>query len=291
MPARSGKAQLAAVVGDPIGHSLSPAIHEYWLSQHGIDGAYIPLRIGIASFSEQIAALKAFGFCGFNITLPHKQEMLPYVDQLTSAAKACGAVNTVYEKKGVWHGDNSDASGCMAHLLTSAKLSSLCDKNITIIGAGGAARGVAYGAIIQHTAKLHVINRTAARAEALVSAVQSYAKESVIEAYIMEDAAGILPDTDILIQTTSCGMEGQPPLDAAIDVALLPDHAVVYDIVYQPLITPLLKAAQGRGLTCVDGLGMLLHQAVPGFEAWFGVRPEVTPELRTYIEGLLPPCK
>jgi len=269
----------AFVVGHPIAHSRSPLIHGHWLAEHGIPGSYERLDVTPAAFPDFMRALPDSGFRGGNVTIPHKEAAFAWADILTPRAKAIGAVNTlVVEPDGRIRGDNTDAPGFCAHLDHSLGLAwpERAGGTALVLGAGGAARAIVVGLAERGLRRIWVANRTAARAEAVAALAPGI---GAVVAW--DDLPAALGGTGLLVNTTSLGMRGQPPL--ALDLSPLPAEAAVADIVYAPLETELLAAARRRGLSAVDGLGMLLHQAVPGFEAWFGARPAVTPELRDRI--------
>lgn len=273
----SGKARLAGVMGWPVGHSLSPRLHNYWLDLHGIDGAFVPLPVAPEHFAQALRILPRLGFRGVNVTVPHKEAALAAVDRLDPLARRIGAVNTiVMSEDGTLSGSNTDAYGFSAHLAASVPGFSAASGTAVIIGAGGAARAVAVALTDMGAPEIRIINRTLARAEELALALGGSAH--VVD---WSGRARALEGASIVVNTTTQGMAGQPALD--LDLSRLPASAVVYDIVYNPLETALLAAARGRGHRVVDGLGMLLHQAVAGFEAWFGVRPEVTAQLRAHV--------
>lgn len=272
----TGAAKLAGVMGWPIAHSRSPRIHGHWLKQYGIDGAYVPLAIRPEHLSEAFAALPKVGFRGWNITLPHKEAALRLVDARTPAADRIGAVNTVtVQPDGSLSGDNSDAFGFIAHLYQSAP-DWPRQKPAVVLGAGGAARAICFALLEAGVPEIRLINRTLARAESLAAD-----NGSSVRPVAWDEREGALDGAGLLVNTTSLGMHGQPSLELRLDA--LPGDAVVNDIVYVPLETPLLAGAKARGLETVDGLGMLLHQARPGFERWFGHRPEVTEALHAAI--------
>lgn len=267
----------AFVVGHPIGHSRSPLIHGYWLRKHGLEGSYERVDIAPADFADFLRSFQDEGFRGGNVTIPHKQAAFRLADTLTERARRLQAVNTLWVEDGCIHGDNTDELGFIASL--DQALGSDWDREIRtvlVLGAGGAARAVIAGLLDRGLERVMIANRTLARAQDLAASDRNR-----IEALAWDEIAGALSGADILVNTTSLGMTGQPPLN--LDLAGLPDHAAVADIVYVPLETPLLAAARRRGLRAVDGLGMLLHQAAPGFARWFGVTPEVTPTLRSVI--------
>jgi shikimate dehydrogenase len=265
------------VVGHPIKHSRSPLIHGYWLREHGLEGSYERVDVAPADFASFLRGFQGEGFRGGNVTIPHKQAAFQHADALTGRAKRLQAVNTLWIEDGRIHGDNTDELGFIASL--DQALGSDWDRTARtalVLGAGGAARAVIAGLLDRGLERVVVANRTLERAQELTAF-----DPRRIEAVAWDKLAAALARSDLLVNTTSLGMDGQPPL--ILDLTGLPDHAVVADIVYVPLETPLLAAARGRGLRAVDGLGMLLHQAVPGFARWFGVTPEVTPALRAVI--------
>ena len=267
----------AGVMGWPVAHSLSPRLHGYWLAEHHIDGRYDALEIAPKGFAEGLAGLARKGLAGVNLTVPHKQAALCHMASLSPAAQAIGAVNTVVVgNDGVLAGDNTDGFGFMENLRVGAPAWSAPSGPAVVIGAGGAARAVCHGLLAAGAPEVRVVNRTAARTEALIAldAGRIVARPWAARAEALDGAA-------LLVNTTTLGMGGQPALDLAL--AALPPGALVTDIVYAPLETPLLAAARRRGNPVVDGLGMLLHQARPGFAAWFGVMPEVTPALRAHV--------
>lgn len=275
----SGGARLAGVMGWPIGHSLSPRIHGYWLETLGIDGAYVPLAVASENLTDALRALPKLGFAGVNITIPHKQAALAALDHVDDLARRIGAVNTVtVGAGGTLAGSNTDAFGFIEHLRAGAPRLEFGGGPVVILGAGGAARGVAVALIDAGAADIRLLNRTRARAEALAGDLGAG-----IEILDWRERADALDGAALLVNTTSLGMTGAEALDLSLEK--LPSSAVVNDIVYAPLQTPLLAAARARGNDVVDGLGMLLHQARPGFAAWFGAEPEVTPGLRDHILG------
>ncbi len=270
----SGAAKIAGVMGWPIDHSRSPCLHGFWLNNHRIDGAYIPLAVAPEHFSSVLIGLSRSGFRGVNVTVPHKEQAYRSCDTVDEDAKRIGAVNTiVFGEEGQIHGSNTDAFGFIENIRQYADF--IGGKSV-VLGAGGAARAVCVALLDNGATEIQLINRTIERAQKLASELGS--KISVCNWKTRHDA---LLDAAILVNTTSLGMVGQPPLDLTLD--LLPTSAIVSDIVYVPLETNLLAKARARGNNVVDGLGMLLHQARPGFEAWFGVRPEVTDDLREFV--------
>ena len=260
---------LAGVLGDPIGHSRSPALHGHWLKRHGIDGAYVPLHVRGHDLEETLRLLPRVGFAGCNVTIPHKAAALALSDQATDRARAIGAANTLTFRDGAIHADNTDGAGFLANLRAGSDWAP--DRPAVVLGAGGAARGVVAALAEAGVPEIRISNRTRAKADALA------------DAFPRTVTSDGLADAGLLVNTTSLGMIGQPPLE--MDLADLPRDAVVTDIVYVPLLTPLLKRAAARGNPTVDGLGMLLHQAAPGFAAWFGVTPVVDDDLRRAVTG------
>lgn len=278
----SGKARLAGVLGWPVSHSLSPRLHGYWLKRYGIDGAYLPLGAAPASLDRVVRALVDLGFRGFNATLPHKESLLTLCDEVTPEARRIGAVNTVVIDGDRLRGGNSDAFGFAENLRTGAADWQPANGPAVVLGAGGAARAVIAALQDLGVPEIRLANRTEARAADLASAFEVPELAPIrIQPWAERDEA--LAGAGLLVNTTTLGMAGQPALDLALEA--LPGTAVVTDIVYAPLETPLLAAARARGNPVVDGLGMLLHQARPGFEAWFGRPPEVTAELRGFLLG------
>ncbi|MDR3439609.1 shikimate dehydrogenase [Telmatospirillum sp.] len=275
----SGKAKLAGVIGWPVGHSWSPRLHGHWLEFYGIDGAYVPLPVRPADFAEVLRALPRMGFSGANVTLPHKETALALVDHLDPLARRIGAVNTlIVRSDGSIEGRNTDAFGFRENLRHVLPGLSLAAGPAVVVGAGGAARAVVAALEDAGAPEIRLVNRTRERAENLAKSMGALVR--VID---WEQRHDCLADTALLVNTTTQGMSGQPPLPLLLD--RLPLTATVTDLVYVPLETPLLADARRRGLAVVDGLGMLLHQARPGFEAWFGVMPEVTDTLRRFVEA------
>ena len=282
----SGRAVLAGIMGWPVGHSLSPRLHGFWLRQHRIDGAYVPLAVEPGNLAQALHALPALGFRGVNLTIPHKEPALAVVDRITPAAARIGAVNTVIVGPDGLLGDNTDGYGFMASLAAGAPGWRAADGPAALLGAGGAARAIAVALIDAGAPELRLVNRTQERAEALAGQIGDIAREHGAALAVLPWQGGdALAGASLLVNTTSLGMTGQPPLE--IDLQSLPRAALVTDIVYSPLETGLLAAARARGHAVVDGLGMLLHQARPGFHAWFGVDPEVSEALcATVLAGL-----
>jgi len=272
-----GTTRVAGLMGWPVRHSRSPQLHGYWLAEHGIDGAYVPLPVEPTRLETALRALPALGFIGVNITVPHKASALSLVDRVNPIARRAGAVNTVVvQPDGTLEGRNTDAFGFLAALEQDAPQWQ-ADRPAVVLGAGGSARAVIVALIDAGLTEIRVINRTRAKAEALQELGPSV---RVIE---WDKRSAALDGAGLVVNTTTLGMAGQPALE--LDLRALPGDAVVNDIVYSPLETPLLSTARGRGNPVVDGLGMLLHQARPAFHAFFGLDPTVTPALRTYVLG------
>ena len=271
----------ACVIGWPVAHSRSPVIHRYWLKLYGLDGAYEQEAVRPEEIEDFLHSLGQRGYEGANVTLPHKEAALAAADRPDAAATAIGAANTLWlDDKGLLHASNTDAYGFMTHLSAEAPDWNKGKRPVMVLGAGGAARAILHGLLDAGASKILLANRTEDRAKALA---QSFG--SRVSLVPWGDRNRALAGCGLLVNATSLGMTGKPPLD--LDLSALPLDATVADIVYSPLQTPLLAAAKARGNRTVDGLGMLLHQAVPGFERWFGVRPEVTPELRAYVAAHL----
>jgi shikimate dehydrogenase len=274
----------AAIVGWPVEHSRSPALHGFWLKQQGIDGHYgrLPVEPNRAALERLVAFLKETPNArGCNLTLPHKVDILPLLDTIDPAAARIGAVNTVIKRSdGTLEGRNSDAFGFLAALIEGAPRWTAAKGPVVVLGAGGAARAIVASLVDAGVPELRLLNRTQSSAIDLGTAfTPDDGRRIAIERW--EDRSAVLEDTTLLVNTTSLGMKGQPPLD--IDLARLPKDAAVDDIVYVPLETPLLAAARARGNRCVDGLGMLLHQGRMGFEAWFGRKVAVSEEQRQAV--------
>jgi shikimate dehydrogenase len=270
----SGKARVAAVIGWPVAHSRSPRVHGHWLQRYAIDGAYVPLAVRPQVFTRALRALADLGFAGANVTLPHKEAALATADEVSPRARAIGAANTIVVRGGRLLADNTDGYGFLENLRQGAPAWHPAAGPAVVLGAGGAARAVVHALLEAGVAELRLANRTRSRAETLA---QSFAGVRVFDwgdARVLEDAA-------LLANSTSLGMSGQPPLEIALD--RLPPAALVTDLVYSPLETALLSSARARGNATVDGLGMLLHQARPGFAAWFGREPEVDEALRRAV--------
>lgn len=277
----TGAAQvpLAGVIGWPVAHSRSPALHGHWLQRHGLRGHYVPLAVAPEHLAQVLQALPRMGFVGANVTIPHKEAVLALADVITDRAALIGAANTlVFRPDGRIHADNTDGYGFLANLTQQAPGWQPASGPAAIIGAGGAARAVVAALLERGVPELRIANRTRARAERI--------REDFGARVVVHDWARLgemLQDAMTVVNTTSMGMKGQPPLQLPLD-ALSP-RMLVTDLVYTPLETDLLRAARERGCTTVDGLGMLLHQAAPGFERWFGVKPSVDDALRAAVLG------
>jgi shikimate dehydrogenase len=265
----------AFVCGHPIAHSRSPLIHGFWLKQHAIDGSYEAVDVAPADFARFAATLADQGYAGGNVTIPHKEAAFAAASRRDAAAEMIGAVNTLWLEDGALVGGNTDAAGFAANLDEHAAGWENAGAAV-VLGAGGAARAVIHALKQRGVPDIRLVNRTVARGQELAGRFGAG-----VSAYGFEAADELLSDAGLLVNTTSLGMHGNEQLPA--DPQRLPDGAIVTDIVYVPLETPLLAEARRRGLKTVDGLGMLLHQAVPGFEKWFGVRPQVTEELRALV--------
>jgi shikimate dehydrogenase len=265
----------ACVIGWPVEHSRSPLIHAYWLKRYGIAGQYRRELVPPEEFAAFAGSLAARGYVGANVTLPHKEAVLASSEP-DERAGAVGAANTIWLDGGVLRSTNTDVEGFLDNLDACAPDWGL--SKAVVLGAGGAARAVIYGLLDRRIERIVLVNRTPGRAEALR---QTFGPRVQIARW--DEARVALADASLLVNTTTLGMQGQPAL--AIDLARLPGHAVVADLVYVPVLTPLLAAARARDLRTADGLGMLLHQAVRGFALWFGKKPEVTAEMRAQVEA------
>ena len=270
----------AFVIGHPINHSRSPLIHQSWLAEHGIDGSYEAIDVSPDALPGFFERLRSGEFAGGNVTIPHKEVVFALCDSVDPLATTIGAVNTLVVRNGKVHGSNTDYLGFLDNLDANAPGWSDGPNDAIIIGAGGAARAILVALRRRDAGKVHVLNRTLEKAQALVEEI-----DGPFEAHGFDAFPELAAHTGLVVNTSSIGMHGSR-FDW-LDLALLPKTALVTDIVYVPLQTPLLAEAHALGLRTVDGLGMLLHQAVPGFEAWFGVRPKVTAELRARVEATL----
>jgi shikimate dehydrogenase len=267
----------ACIMGHPVAHSRSPMIHNFWLRELGIPGSYDFMDLSPEAFPDFVTHLAERGYVGGNVTVPHKEAAFRLAEQRDAAAETVGAVNVLWLENGRLMGGNSDVHGFVANLDDRAPGWDVKDGLAVILGAGGAARGAVYG-LMQRGLRVALVNRTPERAAELA---EHYGGGTTAHGW--DELAGLLARADLLVNCTSLGMVGKPPLE--IDLAALKTSAVVYDIVYVPLDTPLLAAARRRGHRTVDGLGMLLQQAGYGFHKWFGAHPRVTPELRELCEA------
>lgn len=275
------KIRLAGVMGWPVAHSRSPLLHTHWLQQHGLAGTYMLLPVPPPMLPQAVSALRTLGFAGCNLTIPHKVAAMPLVDRIDPLARRIGAINTlVVEADGTLSGRNTDAYGFVQSLLDAQPGWRADAGPITVLGAGGAARAVLVALAERGAKEIRLCNRSADKALALA---QEFG--APLQAVPWEQREDALDGAALLVNTTSLGMKGQAPLALSLD--RLPRHALVSDIIYVPLETPLLQGARERGNPTVNGLGMLIHQARPAFEAWFGVLPQVTPELRRRMEASL----
>lgn len=272
MPILSGTSRLAGITGWPVTHSRSPRLHGFWLRRHGIDGAYVPLGMKPEDFVTGVRGLVAVGFQGMNVTQPHKLAAFDICDVVEESARRAGAVNTLIFRDGKITGRNTDGWGFVAHARASG-VNPLAGPAL-VLGAGGSARAIV-AALQEEGVAVSIANRTRARAEELAALLPG------LRVLDWDQRSAALADHALLVNTTSLGMKGQAAL--AIDLDRAAAGMAVVDIVYVPLETPLLAAARARGMLAVDGLGMLLHQAVPGFAEWFGVTPVVDEELRRFV--------
>lgn len=270
----TGAAKVAGVMGWPVAHSLSPRLHGYWLKRLRIDGAYVPFQVRPHDLEDALEALPCLGIAGVNLTVPHKERALPLMTELDDAARRIGAVNmvTVVADRCL-RGTNTDACGFLQNLKAAAPQWRPNSGAAVVLGAGGAARAVIHALACAGVPEIRIVNRTPERAELLMR--HFGLKPSVLD---LNEFSRAFPQAALLVNATSLGMKGAPPLPFNLDG--LPQDCIVYDLVYAPVETALLAAARRRGHACVDGLGMLIHQAVPAFEAFFGVRPPVTEDLR-----------
>lgn len=271
------KIRKAAVTGHPVKHSRSPLIHGYWLEKHGIQGEYGRVDVAPEQAADFYRNLQDSGLVGVNVTVPNKETAAAACDWLDETARTMGAANTLWlDESGRLCGANTDGMGFLGNLDHLATGWDRRPGSAIVLGAGGAARAIVWALLSRQFTAVHIVNRTVEKAQKIADEFGSRTF-----AHGWDKLGTLLGETDLLVNTTSLGMTGNPPLE--IELANLSSHALVNDIVYSPLETDLLKKAAARGNPTVDGIGMLLHQAVPGFERWFGVRPEVTDELRTLV--------
>ena len=279
----TGAGKIAGVVGWPILHSVSPPQHGYWLQEENVNGALVPLAVARENFARVIRALQLSGFRGVNVTLPHKEAAFALADQSDEAAKAAGAANLlIFHAEGRVEARNTDTVGLRESI--REKLGDLKGRTVVLLGAGGAARGAVLALSELGAARVHILNRHPDKAATLAKTLKPIVA-SQLEGADLKDWPKVAGEADLLVNTTSAGMKGHPGL--ALDLAGLKPSAAVLDIVYNPLETALLKDAKARAHVAIDGLGMLMHQGVPSFEAFFGVRPKVTDGLRKHLEQSL----
>lgn len=278
----TGSAKLAGVIGWPVAHSLSPRLHAYWLREHKIDGAYVPLAVRREDFAVVIDALRRAGFAGVNVTVPHKEAALALAHEADETARAAGAANLLlFRPDGRIEARNTDVFGLMQSLHEELDAKAFRGNPVVILGAGGAARAAVLALDRLGAAEIRIVSRNLGRAEALASMLKDRVT-APIRCFAWNEWAQAAGHATLLVNATSAGMRGGPPLDISIED--LPAGASVCDLIYNPLETELLKRARARGLKAINGLGMLMHQAVPAFEAFYGVRPAVTEELRAELE-------
>ena len=273
----------ACVTGHPIAHSRSPLIHNYWLKSLDLKGHYGRVDTPPDQFPAFIRTMREKGYVGCNVTLPNKERAFHLAEKTTARAQLMQAANTLWFEGETLCADNTDIEGFLANLDQQRPHWDQSLEKAVVLGAGGAAAAVLLGLIERQAERIILVNRTKEKAEQLAARFIESRSPSLIEIYSFDDLHHVLAGATFLVNTTSLGMKGQPPL--SLDLSPMRSDAIVTDIVYVPLITPLLRHAKDAGLAAIDGLGMLLHQAVPGFEHWFGKRPEVTPELRALVEG------
>jgi shikimate dehydrogenase len=271
------KLKAACVIGWPVEHSRSPLIHGYWIKKHGLNAEYRREPVPPEQFKSFVGSLAERGYVGANVTIPHK-EVARTLSKADDRAEKVGAANTLWLDGATLRSTNTDVEGFINNLDAAAPGWNRGLETAVVVGAGGTARAIVYGLSDRGIPRIHVVNRTFERA---VGLQEDFGDR--VHPVRWEELGGLLSGAGLLVNTTSLGMAGKPPL--TINLNRLPPSAVVADVVYAPLETPLLAAARARGLRVVDGLGMLLHQAVRGFDLWFGVRPEVTPELRALVEA------
>jgi shikimate dehydrogenase len=270
---------LVGVMGWPIAQSRSPILHNYWIDKYKLNGRYVPLAVEPGQLADAVRGMRALGFRGCNVTMPHKQDIMALLDSVDDTARRIGAVNCVMiDAAGKMSGTNNDGRGYYNSLLDVAPSFKPAAGPIAILGAGGAARAVIVALLEEGATEIRLVNRTFERAEAL-------AKDfgAAVKAFPWDKRADVIGDVILLTNATNQGMAGKPALDISLE--RLPRAALVSDLIYVPPETPFLKTARERGNVTVNGLGMLLHQARPAFKAWFGVMPEITPDLRATIEA------
>ena len=281
----SGSARLAGIVGWPVSHSLSPLLHSAWLGEYGIDGAFVPLAVRREDFARAIQGLKLCGFHGVNVTVPHKEAAFALAHRCDEEAQAAGAANLLlFGPDGQCEARNTDSLGLAASLRSSLGGRALRGKPVVLIGAGGAARAAIRALDRLGASRITILNRTESRGQNLARELGAQVR-CQLSAEPLSNWKQVAPGTSLLVNATSAGMKGQPVLRLPLDA--LDKRTGVCDLVYNPLETPLLKAARKRGHKTVGGLGMLIEQAVPAFEAFFGRKPKVTPKLRRMLEKAL----
>ncbi len=271
----------AAIIGYPVKHARSPLIHQFWLNEHDLSGIYERREVLPGDVARTLRELQSLGYAGGNVTVPHKEEAFAACDNVSDRARIAGAVNTFWFVGAQLFGDNTDGLGFVSHLSETWPNWDKHPARIRILGAGGGARGLIGPLLERNVQSISVTNRSFGRAETLLNDLSAPLPIAPLSLMPWEDRGRGLEDIDLLINTTSMGMAGQPPLE--IELGALKRTAIVADIVYVPLETPFLSAAASVGTRTLDGLGMLLHQAVPGFEHWFGIKPKVSPALRAHI--------
>lgn len=272
----------AGIVGWPVTQSLSPVLHGYWLKQLGIEGEMLRVPARPEDFRDVIARLRAEGFAGVNVTVPHKEAAFALADRVDAAAKMAGAANLLVFHAGAIEGRNTDSYGLAESLREN--IGALGGASVVLLGAGGAARGAVLALENLGAGTIHILNRDAQRARNLATQLGPHVNARLVPG-ALADWKSVAANAALLVNSTSAGMSGNPPLD--LDLGTLPPGAAVCDIVYKPLETQLLKDAKARGYKTIDGLGMLMHQAVPSFEAFFGKRPQVDAGLRAALESAL----
>lgn len=279
-------ARIAGVIGWPVGHSLSPRIHGYWLRSLKIDAAYAALPAPPEDFSRAIEGLRRAGFAGLNVTLPHKHAAFAIAETLDDAARATGAVNLLLFRHGRVEGRNTDVEGLRASLVEEFGADIVNGAIAVVLGAGGAARAAAVALDRLGAKEIRFANRNPGRARTLAADLQPHLKAALV-AIPWTEGTSAIEDAVLLVNATSAGMQGGPALDVSLET--LPSGAAVYDVVYTPLETGLVRRAKARGLRAATGLGMLLNQAAPSFAAFYGVAPSITPELRHALAQALSP--
>jgi shikimate dehydrogenase len=273
--------RVAGIIGWPARQSLSPRLHGFWLREHHINGAYVPLPVQTTNFSAALRGLRAAGLAGVNVTVPHKEAAFAIAQDCNDAARAAGAANLLVFRDERIEAKNTDIAGLQASLVAECGPDGIRAKRVVVLGAGGAARAAVLACDALKAAEIFVINRTQRRAVTLVQSLSVFCS-AALHAVGLEIWSGVAPETGLVIHATRAGMDGA--LSLALDLKPLPPEVVICDLVYRPLETPLLAQARELGLRRIDGLGMLMYQAVPSFEAFYGVRPVVTAALRAELE-------